>query len=100
MEIGVIASIATIVVIVITGVIFFNRMETRQERIIDFLDKMSSNATKEHTDLLNAIKDLQKQQQDEHRDMIALLDNIKTPLIEMNAKLDAHIVDEKINKEK
>ena len=71
------------------------RLEARQERIIDTLERIQKESHTEHTALLDEVRETRKLQAEEHKEMIVLIGSIKEPLIEAVAVLKSHVNEER-----
>ncbi len=98
--IGLSLAIASVAVV---AVVFFIRMESRQEqvlrsleRIVHDLERIASESHREHRELMNEIVETRKAQAAEHKEMIFLMKDIRDPLIEVAAILKGHVAEERI----
>ena len=71
------------------------RLEARQERIIDTLNRIQKESHTEHSALLEEVRETRKLQAEEHKEMIVLIGSIKEPLIEAVAVLKSHVNEER-----
>ena len=83
----------------VAALLFFAfRLESRQQKIIELLERISTESHKEHTELLDAVKDARLATAEEHKEMILLMQGIKEPLIEAVAVLKSHVADERVKR--
>ena len=98
--VGVFGLLATLVTMVIALVVFFIRMEGRQERIINLLDRVASRSSKEHADLLSAINGVASSMAEEHKEMLKLSARERELLTEAIAIIKSHVADERAARNK
>lgn len=101
-SIEVVGLLITVVLLIVGLVIFFIRMENRQEKIIALLERIAADAERnaeasqrEHEALMTASHDAERRHNEQHDKMIEIMQGIKEPLIEAVAVLKSHVAEER-----
>ena len=87
-EVGVISSVITLIVVLISCLLFFVRLEARQKEILEFLRQLGSNSSREHAQLHEEMKEWRLAQREKDHEIVSILREIRDDIIKGNAAHD------------
>ena len=87
-DVGLLSSVATLIVVLISCLLFFVRLEARQKEILEFLRNMSRNSSAEHRQLHEEMKEWRAAQREKDQEQILIMREIRDDIIKGNAAHD------------